>query len=100
MVYRLRRQPESSLDLEQIRFLIKDSCRRARKEVPNVKLQKKICQAAKMFRKKNNNQPLSKRQLEELDMQFLARGSRKPDAEIVRWVLRCARLHPQGRVVK
>lgn len=43
---------------------------------------------------------LSKQKLETLDRRFLARNQRNPDAEIVRWVLRCAELHPQGRVSK
>jgi hypothetical protein len=49
---------------------------------------------------RNKGESLSKQQLEELDRRFLARGERKPDAELVRWVLRASRLHPQGRVVR
>jgi hypothetical protein len=86
------------LDKEQIRILVKDSCERARKFVPDPQLREKICKEAKAEIRKNSSTPLSKQQLERLDRHFLAQNARKPDAEIVRWVLRCAGLHPQGRV--
>jgi hypothetical protein len=99
MVYKLRRLPESSLSKEQVKILVSDSCERARKVVPNSKLQNRIAKAARALMKKNHGNALNKQQLEALDRQFLSRGSRKPDAELVRWVLRCNRLHPQGRIV-
>jgi len=85
---------------EQIRILQEDSCNRARKMVPDPDLREKICRDARSLIKKNKGAPLSKQQLEKLDEKFLARGSRKPDAEAVRWVPRCEGLHPQGRVPK
>jgi hypothetical protein len=99
MVYRLRRLPEAALSKEQVKVLVHDSCERARKLVPDSKLRNRIATAAKASMKKNDVKALNKPQLEALDKQFLSRHSRKPDAEIVRWVLRCKKLHPQGRVV-
>lgn len=99
-LYMLRRLPDSRFSLKEREILVEDSKRRAQKFVPDSGLQRKICKAAKVFLKHNKGKSLSKRQLEQLDQHFLARGSRKPDAEIARWVLRAARLHPQGRVVR
>ena len=99
MIYKLRRLPESSLSTEQVKFLVRDSCERASKLVPDPKLRDRIAKAARVSLKKNKVRALAKPQLEELDQQFLSNNSRKPDAEFVRWVLRCKKLHPQGRVV-
>ncbi len=162
-LYTIRRLPDTSFAEEEKKLLIADSMSRAIKFVPDEKLRQKICNQAKKVIKKNEGEPLNKRQLEELDEDFLvllsiteesleilnAKGvpesilkkllglinqeykgrkkllsilkatigseqtfkfkslilrqiqrSRKPDAEIVRWVLRAARLHPQGRVVR
>lgn len=98
-LYTLRRLPDSSFSAEEMESLVDDSVRRAEKFVEDPEKRRKICEAAKNEKEKNKGQPLSKRQLEELDKRFLARGKRNPDAEKVRWVLRAARLHPQGRVV-
>jgi hypothetical protein len=99
-LYRLRRLPDSSFTSEEIELLVKDSEERAQRFVPDAELRREICQAAEVLLKQNKGESLSKKQLEKLDGRFLARGKRKPDAEIVRWVLRAARLHPQGRVVR
>ncbi|HSE18462.1 MAG TPA: toll/interleukin-1 receptor domain-containing protein [Pyrinomonadaceae bacterium] len=99
MVYKLRRLPEAQLSKEQVKILIRDSCDRARKMVPDPKVRDRLEKAARASMKKNEVKVLSKAQLQSLDEQFLSHGSRKPDAELVRWVLRCKRLHPQGRVV-
>ena len=95
MVYKLRRLPESALSQEQVKVLVKDSCERAQRMVPDLKLQKRIVKAARALIKKK--QPLNKQQLERLDRRFLAGNTRRPDSELVRWVLRCNQLHPQGR---
>ncbi|MCI0487660.1 MAG: toll/interleukin-1 receptor domain-containing protein [Blastocatellia bacterium] len=100
MIYKLRRLPETSLSKEQIRILQKDSCDRARKMVPNPDLREKICRDARSEIEKNKGAPLKKELLEDLDEKFLALGLRNRDAKIVRWVLRCEGLHPQGRVPK
>jgi Calcineurin-like phosphoesterase len=97
-LYTLRRLPDSSFTTGETEKLVADSIERAEKSVRDPKKRKVICEGARQEIKKNEGQPLSKRQLEELDKRFLARGKRNPDAEIVRWVLRAARLHPQGRV--
>lgn len=98
-LYALRRLPDSRFSQEEREILIKDSQVRAQRFVPNPELRKKICKAAEVLLKKNRGKSLPKKQLEALDKRFLARGQRQPDAETVRWVLRAARLHPQGRVV-
>jgi hypothetical protein len=99
-IYTKRRLPDSKFSLKDREILVEDSKRHAQKFVPDSGLQKKICEAARVLLKKNRGKSLSKRQLEQLDERFLAGGLRKPDAEIARWVLRAARLHPQGRVVR
>jgi hypothetical protein len=101
-IYTLRRSSESSLSQEQLRILIKDSCDRARKMVPKESLRNKIIAWAKRILEEKKGQDifLSKSELEEIDEKLLAGSSRKPDAQKVRWVLRCAQLHPQGRVKK
>jgi hypothetical protein len=99
-LYTLRRLPDSRFSPEEREILVKDSESRAQKFVPDLKLRKKISKAAEVLLKQNKGKSLSKKQLEALDKRFLAHGSRKPDAEIVRWVLRATRLHPQGRVVR
>ena len=99
-LYALRRLPDSRFSPEERETLVKDSESRAKKFVPDPELRKKILKAAEALLKKNRGRSLSKKQLETIDGQFLARDSRKPDAEIVRWVLRAARLHPQGRVLR
>jgi hypothetical protein len=94
-----RRKTESQLGEDVKRWLRRDSCKHARLEVPDFKIQERIIEAAKQLIKKHGGTPLSKSQLEALDRQYLAGGSRKPDAEKVRWVLRSVGLHPQGRAV-
>jgi len=96
-LYTTRTVADSALLADQRAILLKDAIARADKLVPDKKLQREICNAAKPLLAKNQGRPLSKAQLEELDRRFLARGKRKPDAENVRWVLRAHRLHPQGR---
>lgn len=95
LIYKLRRLPETSLSPDQIRILTTNSCEKATEKVPNQILRAKICREAKRLGA-GNSKNLGKKDLEAIDKKFLARR-RKPDAEIVRWVLRCAGLHPQGR---
>lgn len=96
-LYALRRVPEALLSAQQRKILLADSFVRAQEAVPDPNKRAKICEAAKMRRKKNRGRPLSKPQLKSLDQHFLARGGqREPDPEAVRWVLRAARLHPQA----
>lgn len=99
-IYTLRRLSDSTFLPEEKKILIQDAKRRAKKFVPDMELQRKICNEAKVLRRKNRDQPLSKAQLEDLDERFLACGSRKKDAKKVRWVLRANNLHPQGRAKK
>jgi len=100
-IYTLRRSLESSLSKEQMRILIQDSCEHACKMVPSNNLRNKIVQRAKgILALKGAGSALNKSDLEKIDKDVLARDSRKPDAVKVRWVLRCAKLHPQGRVQK
>lgn len=96
MLRGLRRASESSLSTEQIRVLVNDSCKRAREVVRNDKVREKITEAARELMKKQGR-ALNKGELARLDKKFLAGGTRKPDPKYVRWVLRCARLHPQGK---
>ncbi len=67
MIYKLRRLPESSLDKEQVKILVRDSCERARKMVPDSKLQDRIAKAARASMKKKHVKALNKQQLEALD---------------------------------
>lgn len=100
-IYTLRRSLESSLSKEQMRILVKDSCEHARQMVPNDNLRVKIVQRAKgILKTKGAGSVLNKSDLEKIDKDVLAGNTRKPDAVKVRWVLRCAELHPQGRVQK
>lgn len=96
-LYTTRSVTDSALLANQRAILLKDAIARADKLVPDKKLQRDICDAAKPLLAKNRGRPLGKAQLEELDQRFLARGKRKSDAENVRWVLRAHGLHPQGR---
>lgn len=98
-LYTLRRLPDSRFSPKEREILVKDSQSRARKFVPDSKLRRRIATAAEVLLEKNKGKSLSKKQLEALDKRFLSHGQRQPDAEPVRWVLRAARLHPQGRVV-
>lgn len=95
MLRGLRRASESSLSNEQIRVLVNDSCKRAREMVKNEKVQEKIIAEAKALIQKKGR-VLNKGELAKLDERFLAHGARRPDPKFVRWVLRCAKLHPQG----
>lgn len=95
MIYTLRRLPEAKLSKQQVRILARDSCRRAGEMVKDAALREKIVAEARAM--KAGDQPLKKEQLARLDKKYLAGRRRKPDPEAVRWVLRCARLHPQGR---
>lgn len=92
----LRRLRESNMDEEQLGILTNDSCRRAKEAVRNAALRKKIEQAARQLKGADKSRTLSKEELAQLDEQFLAGGRRKSDPKYVRWVLRCAGLHPQG----
>jgi hypothetical protein len=99
MIGHLRRLPEHALlavSNKQIKSLVKDSCDRARGMVNDARLRARIVKAAKAMKGKDKKRTLSKEELAQLDEQFLAGGTRKPDPKFVRWVLRCARLHPQG----
>ena len=96
MIYRLRHLPETGLSRKWVRSLANDSCERARAAVPEAKLRERICAEAKRRLKMKPNEHLSKEELAEIDRKFLA-GTRKPDPKNVRWVLRCAGLHPQGK---
>ncbi len=94
-LYTLRRLSDDDFTDEEVQLLIEDSCRRAKSFVPSAARRRQICHEAR----KRGASPQSKleiKELKELDTQFLAQGRRKPDAEYVRWVLRCHRLHPQG----
>jgi hypothetical protein len=49
--------------------------------------------------KRNEGQPLSTEQFEDLDQEFLLPSERRnKDAKKIRWVLRANRLHPQGLI--
>ncbi|HEV3467763.1 MAG TPA: toll/interleukin-1 receptor domain-containing protein [Pyrinomonadaceae bacterium] len=95
MIYTLRRLPEAKLSRHQVRVLARDSCERAREMVKDAALREKIIAEARAM--KADDTPLNKEQLARLDRKYLAGRRRKPDPKFVRWVLRCARLHPQGR---
>ncbi|MCI0628507.1 MAG: toll/interleukin-1 receptor domain-containing protein [Acidobacteria bacterium] len=97
-LYTLRNIPDENLLANQRALLQRDSVERSDRYVPDRRLQRNICTAAKPLLRKNKGRPLSKAQLEDLDRRFLARGKRKPDAMKVRWVFRAHGLHPQGRV--
>ena len=99
-LYPLRRVSDVWLTEEERETLREDAERRAKEFVPNGKLRRRICRAAKDLLEKNKGVSLSKSQLERLDKDFLiplAPRRKEPDAEIVRWVLRAAGLHSQGR---
>jgi hypothetical protein len=95
VVYKLRRLAEAELKPEQLRILTSDACKRAAQAVPNSPLRARICKEARR-QGARKGVCLSKDQLAAIDLKFLARG-RQPDPEKVRWVLRCAGLHPQGK---
>ncbi|HEV2805381.1 MAG TPA: TIR domain-containing protein [Chthoniobacterales bacterium] len=95
VVYKLRRLSETALKPEQLRILRRDACKRAAQEVPDTALRAKICKEARR-RGARKNRNLGKQELAAIDRKFLARR-RKPDPEKIRWVLRCAGLHPQGK---
>jgi len=68
--------------------------------VPDAKLRQQICEAARALGASREAR-LSKPQLAKLDAKFLAhKEKRAPDPKKVRWVLRAAGLHPQGRTPK
>jgi hypothetical protein len=98
-LYTLRRVTDLEMTDEERELLIEDAERRAQMFVRDAHLRQEICQAAKILLKKNKGQSLSKEQLEQLDERFLRKRERrkKPDPKKIRWVLRAARLHPQGR---
>jgi TIR domain len=96
LLYKMRRLARTSLTEEQTGILRRDACERASEAVPNPELRAKICREAKRLIKQKGVDHLSKKDLAALDKKSLANG-RKPDPEIVRWVLRCAGLHPQGK---
>ena len=97
MIGNLRRLAEHALSKEQVNILMKDSCERARAIVKDAKLRSRIVKAAKAMKGKDKKRTLSKEELSKLDEQFLSNGTRTPDPKFVRWVLRCAHIHPQGR---
>lgn len=96
LLYKMRRLARTSLTEEQTGILRRDACERASEAVPNPELRAKICREAKRLIKQKGVDHLSKKDLAALDKKVLTNG-RKPDPENVRWVLRCAGLHPQGR---
>lgn len=95
-LYTLRRLPDSDFRPVESSRLVEDSKVRAARFVSDAQLRSLICRTARQMRARSGGKPLGKRQLEELDRRFLARG-RKPDAMRVRWVLRACGQHPQGR---
>jgi len=97
MIYTLRLLPATELNKQQLRILTNDSCKKAREMVKDEALREKIIKSARELKKIDKNKPLGKQQLAQLDKKFLAGKRRKPDPEVVRWVLRCAQLHPQGK---
>ena len=92
----LRMRAERLMTKEELKRLKEDSCKRAEEMVKDKKLRQKIVQAAKRLKKNNKGEPLETDDLAKLDEEFLAEGRREPDPKFVRWVLRCAGLHPQG----
>jgi len=95
----LRRSPDSELSKEEMQLLVENAVIRAEELVRDVDLRNRICRAAKVLLRKNKGQSLSKEQLEQLDKRFLQKREerKEPDPKKIRWVLRAARLHPQGR---
>lgn len=95
----LRRSADSGLSHEEMEKLVEEAVRRAQRVVPDNHLRSKICQEAKVLLKQNDGESLSKEQLEQLDERFLRKREKRktPDPKKIRWVLRAARLHPQGR---
>jgi hypothetical protein len=80
-------------------MLVEIAIGRAQSLVPDSRLRNKICQEAKVLLRQNEGESLSKEQLEQLDEKFLRKAENRntPDPKKVRWVLRAAHLHPQGR---
>jgi hypothetical protein len=99
MLSALRRVSKKDLPEEQQLSLIEQAKRRASKFVKDPSLRKRICDAAKRKLEENRVESLSKRQLADLDSEFLMAldGRSQPDPKKIRWVLRACGLHPQGR---
>lgn len=100
MLSALRRVSERDLPEEQQLGLVEQAKRRASQFVKDPSLRKRICDAAKRKLVENGVESLNKRQLADLDSEFLMAldGRSQPDPKKIRWVLRACGLHPQGRV--
>jgi TIR domain len=97
-LYTLRLLRDDAFSREEMQRLLMDSRKRADHFVVSRELQQQICDEARVLGASPQS-PLSKTQLEQLDVKFLARREvRRKDAKKIRWVLRAHQLHPQGRV--
>jgi hypothetical protein len=95
-LYVLRRLPDSSFTAKEHVLLKRDSCRRAELAVPQLSKRLEICREGQRRLRKNGGRALAKDELRSIDKHVLAAKGRQPDAFRIRWVLRCADLHPQG----
>jgi hypothetical protein len=100
MLSALRRVANKDLPKEQLPSLVKQAEERARQFVKDPSLRKRICDAAKRKLDENGVESLNKRQLKDLDREFLMALDKRqqPDPKKIRWVLRACGLHPQGRL--
>jgi hypothetical protein len=90
-----RRAHDASLKPARRKLLSVHSCDQAKKLVPRPEDRRAICDEARKLGASKST-PLGKKALAVIDARLLAQG-RNPDPKYVRWVLRCAGLHPQGR---
>lgn len=97
LLWKSRKAKVDGLPEDTIEQMREDACRHAELKVPDANVRGLICKAAENILQRQE-QPLSKVQLEMLDREYLLPNSQRKnaDAHDVRWVLRCAGLHPQA----